>query len=160
MPLRFRLMSALCPVIPDLDVAGFGYGVSYEHFFGHRGFFHSVFFAMFAGVVCAIIYLWNCNASLKRKWLFSVYFFLLTASNGILDAFTNGGLGVALLSPFDNTRYFWPWRPIHVSPIGLGTFFSKYGIIALKSEFIWVWVPCLTVLLFVIVFRCLFVRKN
>jgi hypothetical protein len=25
---------------------------------------------------------------------------------------TNGGLGVAFFSPFDNGRYFLPWRPI------------------------------------------------
>jgi inner membrane protein len=54
-------------------------------------------------------------------------FFLITASHGILDAFTNGGLGIALFSPFDNSRYFFPFRPIQVSPIGAG-FFSMRGL--------------------------------
>ena len=67
--------------------------------------------------------------------------FLLTASHGILDAFTNGGLGVALLSPFDNGRYFFPWTPIEVSPIGVRAFFSAWGLGVLKSELLWVWLP-------------------
>jgi inner membrane protein len=45
------------------------------------------------------------------------------ASHGILDAMTDGGLGVAFFSPFDDTRCFFPFRPIKVSPIGL-SFFS------------------------------------
>jgi len=58
-----------------------------------------------------------------------MYFFLATASHGLLDALTDGGLGVAFFAPFDNHRYFLPWRPIHVSPIGAGRFFT---IAALK----------------------------
>jgi inner membrane protein len=51
------------------------------------------------------------------RWFFYViFFFLLTASHGILDAFTNGGLVIALFSPFSNERYFFPWTPIEVSP--------------------------------------------
>ncbi|NIM77978.1 MAG: hypothetical protein GTO20_04240 [Candidatus Aminicenantes bacterium] len=57
-----------------------------------------------------------------------LYFFLLTASHGVLDAFTNGGLGIALLSPFDTTRHFSPWQPIEVAPIGIWAFFSDWGV--------------------------------
>jgi inner membrane protein len=78
----------------------------------------------------------------SRDWFFYfAFFFLLSASHGILDAFTNGGLGIALLSPFDPTRYFFPWTPIMVSPIGLKAFFSKWGLMVMKSEFLWVWLP-------------------
>jgi hypothetical protein len=34
--------------------------------------------------------------------------FLATAGHGLLDAMTNGGLGLAFFSPFDNHRYFLP----------------------------------------------------
>src|SRR6267378_8050335 len=44
------------------------------------------------------------------------FFFLATASHGLLDAMTNGGLGVAFFAPFCDTRYFLPWQPIVVSP--------------------------------------------
>ena len=53
--------------------------------------------------------------------------FMATASHGVLDAMTDGGSGVAFLAPFDDTRYFLPWRPIPVSPIGVSRFFSGAG---------------------------------
>jgi inner membrane protein len=69
------------------------------------------------------------------------YLFLATASHGFLDAMTDGGLGVAFFSPFDNHRYFFPWRPIRVSPIGIGRFFSPRGLDVLQSELLWIWLP-------------------
>jgi inner membrane protein len=59
---------------------------------------------------------------------------------------TNGGLGVALFAPFSNERYFWPWRPIEVSPIGLEAFLSPWGVRVLVSEAKWVWLPAATVI--------------
>ncbi len=56
----------------------------------------------------------------------------------MLDATTNGGLGIAFFSPFDLDRYFLPWRPLQVSPIGLGAFFSDWGWEVIKSEAMWV----------------------
>jgi inner membrane protein len=69
------------------------------------------------------------------------YVFLATASHGLLDAMTNGGLGVAFFSPFVNQRYFLPWRPILVSPISVTRFFSVRGYDVLRSELFWVWIP-------------------
>jgi len=54
---------------------------------------------------------------------------------------TDGGLGVAFFSPLDNHRYFLPWRPIHVSPIGIERFFTDRGIAVLQSELLWIWLP-------------------
>ena len=80
----------------------------------------------------------------STRWFFYLLlFFLISASHGILDAFTSGGLGIALLSPFDHTRYFFPWTPIEVSPIGIRAFFSNWGLAVMKSEFVWVWLPSL-----------------
>jgi inner membrane protein len=66
------------------------------------------------------------------------YLFLATASHGVLDAMTDGGLGVAFFSPFDNRRYFLPWRPIVVSPISIARFFSgRVGVVdALFGQFL------------------------
>jgi inner membrane protein len=44
---------------------------------------------------------------------------LVAASHGVLDAFTDGGKGIALWWPFSSARVFAPWRPIPVSQIGL-----------------------------------------
>jgi inner membrane protein len=54
---------------------------------------------------------------------------------------TDGGLGVAFFAPFNNHRYFLPWRPIHVSPIGAGRFFTHRGVEVLQSELLWIWLP-------------------
>jgi inner membrane protein len=70
-----------------------------------------------------------------------VYFFLATASHGFLDAMTDGGLGVAFFAPFDNRRYFLPWRPIHVSPVGAARFFTHRGLEVLQGELLWIWLP-------------------
>lgn len=71
--------------------------------------------------------------------------FVITASHGVLDAMTNGGLGVAFFSPFDRTRYFLPWTPIQVSPIGAGSFFSSRGLEVIWSEIVWLWSPTIIV---------------
>ena len=57
----------------------------------------------------------------------------MLVSHALLDIFTNGGLGCALFWPFDLTRYFAPWTPIPVSPIGLG-YLSLYGMFVAVSE--------------------------
>ena len=59
----------------------------------------------------------------------------------ILDSMRNGGLGVAFFAPFENSRYFLPWRPIEVSPIGVRAFFTPRGLTVLQSEFLWIWIP-------------------
>jgi inner membrane protein len=69
------------------------------------------------------------------------FFFGATASHGVLDALTNGGLGVAFFAPFSNTRYFFPWQPIEVSPLGIEPFLSSRGVEVMVSEFKWVWIP-------------------
>ncbi len=46
---------------------------------------------------------------------------------------TDGGLGCALFWPFDLTRYFAPWRPISVSPLGFD-FLSVSGAFVTAVE--------------------------
>ena len=77
----------------------------------------------------------------KKGILLILFFTICTASHAVLDALTTGGLGVAFFSPFDSTRYFFPWRPIQVSPIGVERFFSEKGIKVLLSEFVWIVIP-------------------
>jgi inner membrane protein len=70
-----------------------------------------------------------------------IYFGLVTMSHGFLDALTDGGLGIAFFVPFDATRYFFPWRPVAVSPIGINQFFSPWGLSVLLTEGIWIGIP-------------------
>jgi inner membrane protein len=135
-PLLCGLSMALAAA-PDLDILAFPLGIPYGSFFGHRGFFHSLFCAMLTGLVIALA----CGSVFAQPWWqLGGYFFLVIASHGILDGFTNGGLGIAFFSPFDTRRYFFPWQPIVVSPIGMA-FFSEWGLRVLVSELLWVWLP-------------------
>ena len=142
MPKRFWFFSILCASIPDIDVIGFKLGIPYSHVLGHRGFFHSLFFALiFSFLISFLFFKRNNNFISKNHLLYWLYFFLLTASHGILDTFTNGGLGIALLSPFSDQRFFFWDTPIKVSPIGLKAFLNKKSLLVIKSEFFWVWLP-------------------
>jgi hypothetical protein len=82
-------------------------------------------------------------SSKRDRWKLALLLFVITASHGLLDAMTDGGLGVAFFSPFDRTRYFLGWRPIHVSPIAAHRFFSSRGLTILWSEIRSVWAPAL-----------------
>lgn len=142
-PNYFWLLSIACSVLPDADVIGFYFGIPYHHFFGHRGFFHSPFFSLLLSIFIVGVFFPGVEVFSKQWFFYFIFFFLLSASHGLLDAFTNGGLGIALLAPFDNTRYFFPWTPIMVPPIGIKAFLSKWGLIVMKSELLWIWLPSL-----------------
>ena len=130
-------LSAALAALPDLDVLAFPLGIPYGHRFGHRGFFHSLLCALAVGLLVTLATLGQFTAP---WWVLWGFFFVVMASHGVLDAFTNGGLGIALLAPFDDTRYFAPWQPIQVSPLGRA-FFSRWGLRVLVSEAVWVWAP-------------------
>ncbi|WP_207432425.1 metal-dependent hydrolase [Sabulibacter ruber] len=140
---KLFLLGAFCSIFPDADVVMFKFGIPYQHFLGHRGFSHSLVFALLLGIVMTILFYRRTPLFSSRGLILVSFFFLCTASHILLDALTNGGLGVGVFSPFDNTRYFLPWRPIQVSPIGAGRFFSEKGLAVIKSELVWVGLPCL-----------------
>ena len=140
---RFWVLAIFCSVLPDADVIGFSLGVEYGDFFGHRGFFHSIFFALLLSSVVAVLAFRKAGLFSKKWRLIWVFLFVVSASHGVLDAFTDGGLGIALFSPFDTGRYFFPWRPLRVSPIGIDAFFRYGGAEALVSDIVWVWLPLL-----------------
>jgi inner membrane protein len=163
------LVGVVCSMLPDIDVIGYRLGVPYGAFWGHRGFTHSVLFACLLAGVVTILISWKAlrlgmfrsggkadpspekrlgmtsggsGGEWRNAWMaLWAYLFLVAASHGVLDAMTNGGLGVAFFSPFDTSRYFLPWRPIRVSPMGLSRFVSGRGLAVLQSESVWIWTP-------------------
>jgi inner membrane protein len=141
MPVKFWFLTALCSVLPDFDVIGFYFGTRYGSMFGHRGFFHSLTFALIVGLLVVLLAYSDVPRFSKKWWRLLAFFFAVTASHGLLDAMTSGGYGVGFFEPFNNTRYFLPWRPIKVSPIGVYGFFSRWGWNVIKSEVTWVWLP-------------------
>ena len=139
-------LGACCAVVPDHDVVPLWFGVPYRAMLGHRGLSHSLFFAaVLASAVTALVRrILPESPSATPLWAF---FFLATASHGLLDSMTNGGLGVAFFAPLSGTRYFFPWRPIVVSPISIDGFFGHRGVRVMWSELGWVWLPAALVFL-------------
>lgn len=146
-PIPVMVAGIAFAMLPDADVIGFRYGIDYADSWGHRGATHSM---VFAGVVALF-----ATALLRpQKYVIAaVYLFIAMASHGLLDTLTNGGLGAALLWPFDDHRYFAPATPIAVSPIGIANFISERGIRVLISEAIWIWTPLIVLTGAVLILR-------
>lgn len=120
---------ALLSLLPDADVAGFAMGVRYEDPWGHRGATHSFAFALAVATVVALIAPRSGRSRLRTGIMAAI----VLASHPLLDTLTDGGLGCALFWPFSLTRYFAPWQPIPVAPIGLA-FFSADGLLCSAVE--------------------------
>lgn len=149
-PRGFWLLTAVCAILPDADVVTYDLGLEYGHMLGHRGVSHSLVCAVLTGAVMALV-LGRGDWRPARGRLF-VHFTLATASHGLLDALVDEGLGVAFFAPFSGERYFFPWRPLEVAPIGGHGFFTTAPmegglrwLTVLWSEFLWVWLPALLV---------------
>jgi len=154
-PPRLLLAGMLAACLPDLDVLAFKFGIAYSDAFGHRGFSHSLLFAGICGLLAAL-----CSRALACGPLKAgLWISLATASHSLLDALTDGGLGVAWLWPLSEQRYFMPWRPIAVSPF-INGFFSPRGLAVLTSEARWVWLPCLCLAVTGIGMRRLLARNS
>jgi len=151
-PVRLFWVAVGCTMLPDLDVIGFWNGVAYGSQFGHRGFSHSLLFALLCGGLA-----WLAAPLLRcRRWLALVIVFAAGASHILLDAMTDGGKGVAALWPFSEERFFLPdaLRRIRVAPMKASAlvtahfpFLSARGIAVFRSELLWIWLPCLTLAL-------------
>lgn len=138
---RVLVVAVVCSLLPDVDVLGFRFDISYGEFLGHRGLSHSIAFAaLTAALVTPVLFRRAAWRSLRVR--IGLLLFAVTASHGLLDAMTDGGLGVAFFSPFDEGRYFLPVRPVEVSPIGVAAFFTARPLSVLWTELVWIALPC------------------
>lgn len=136
---KFIFWMCFLPIVPDFDYLGWVLNVPYGGVWGHRGLTHSILFS-FAISALAL-------AKMGKPYQINIACFLgiSAVSHGVLDAMTNGGLGVAFFSPYSLTRYFFSWRPIEVSPIGI-RFLSWRGLVVIINEMQWIWTPGLILL--------------
>ena len=128
-------------MLPDVDAVGYWLGVPKDALLGHRGLTHSLSFALLGGLATALVLARGKGSAFSP--LAALYLVLAMASHGLLDACTNGGPGIAFFSPFSNARYFLPFRPITVSPIGFQGALGERGLRILLSEIRWVLMPSL-----------------
>jgi inner membrane protein len=133
---RVAFAGAVLAMLPDADVAGMAMGIDYAAEWGHRGASHSLVFAILVALPLGLLL---DRSRWRRSWLFLA---AATASHGLLDMATSGGLGVALWWPVELDRHFFAVRPIRVSPIG-ADFFSARGLATLWSELRWIWLPAI-----------------
>lgn len=136
-------LAGFCAFAPDLDVVTFHFGISYTSVWGHRGWTHSLSFALGLGILIA----WLFYRKESDWWKMAIWFVLSTASHPLLDMLTNGGLGCALWWPLSEERHFFSFRPIQVSPLEVRSFLGKYGLRVLMSEALWIGVPGLLLVL-------------
>ena len=144
-PLLFAGVAA--SMLPDADVILFRFGAAYPEVWSHRGFSHSIGFAILLGLL-ALLALRKSGSPL----LVFAFVALSALSHGLLDMMTNGGHGVAILWPLSDGRYFFFWRPIQVSPLAADRFLRRAGAIA-ETELLWIWLPAIIVALGVRVSR-------
>jgi len=108
---RLAIVSAVAAMLPDVDAVTRLTGSHDVAFLGgHRGFTHSIAFAVLAGGVALVL----PRARGSSRWLAFATIALATLSHGVLDAFSwfERGWGVALLSPFTDRRFLAPWQPV------------------------------------------------
>ena len=132
--------SAVAAMVPDADVIAFMVGIPYEAPLGHRGFSHSLAFALALAIPFALllgkrIHSLNPTSAPYPLKLVAMLFFASIASHPLLDMLTDGGLGSALFAPFSWDRFFFPITPIPVSPIGLRR--EVVGVFAWEIALVW-----------------------
>lgn len=130
-PVALMIGLSLLSLLPDADVIGFRFGVAYADAFGHRGASHSLLFAVVVGVACGSVIPFG-GLSRARRVALCV---LVLCTHGLLDTLTDGGLGAALGWPWSLHRFFAPWRPIPVAPIGR-RLLSVWGARVMATELV------------------------
>jgi inner membrane protein len=133
MPAQFWLLAGVLPMVPDCD--GFSHA-AYGSIWGHRGFTHSLSFALALGLVVAALTFWYLRVRFRLLWTF---LFAATASHGVLDALTTGGEGIPFFWPL-SARRDGPYGPIHWPDIG-AEFPNPWRSAGVRDELLWVWLP-------------------
>lgn len=77
---RILFYCLLASVLPDADVLAFSFGIPYEHPLGHRGFTHSILFALlFAPLISFTIFR---KEKVREKLILSFSFIYLFSPMG------------------------------------------------------------------------------
>jgi inner membrane protein len=137
-PITSMVVWSCLSLLPDADVWAFRMGIPYAAPWGHRGATHSLAFAALMGLTAGLVAYASRLPVLRTALLVGA----VVASHGLLDALTDGGLGSALLWPFSNERFFAPWTPLPVAPIGRG-FISLEGLRVATTELVVFAIPFL-----------------
>lgn len=134
---RLILAGAVCGVMPDLDFLSVA--LRFDHFsgtYGHRGFTHSLGFALLVGLLGA---LWPSGRGIgwRPRVGRGTFLALCTVSHPLLDSLIDVHICSAWLWPLDGARHCLDWRPIPMQGVPL------FGAERLRMELLWIGVPLL-----------------
>ena len=140
-PRRLAAVMVIASGLPDIDMIGYALGYRHPSPFAHRGFTHSLVFALAVGLLALAA---APRMNTKRVMAFFAVF-LAVLSHSFLDAL-GGWYGVPFFWPFDEARYALPW-PSFVSswlrwwaPQRL--FDLWWADRFIRIELLTVWAPC------------------
>ena len=130
-PWKLVIVAAIAAAAPDVDGAfKHVWHLSPASIYGHRGAAHSLFVALAAGIIAAVLH----KRLGVRPLTAGVIIFAAMASHGLLDMMTDAGQPVAYLWPLSSDRLFADWRPIHSGPVHMAHLFSD-GFARLVLQF-------------------------
>lgn len=138
---RVLVAAALCGCLPDLDVVTYALEIRANEPLGHRGLFHSLLAAfVLAGVATFVVCrkLDRRGPEVRRVFLFLLF---SAVSHGVLDALTQGEVGVALFAPFSTVRVASPWKLLPACPVGLTEYLGYFGFLTLANEVLYAVAP-------------------
>lgn len=140
---RMLLFGILCAVLPDADVIGFRFGISYARRVRAPGVFPFP-------RVCPAHGLCRLRSGPAVPARFTPHG-IHRRPSGRLKPYPAGRNDQrrtrrSRVLALRQTRYFCDWRPIRVSPFGLKGLLSQRGLSVMLSELRWVWAPCLAVI--------------
>ena len=142
---RVTVFCAVAASIPDADFVAFNLGIPYGEPFGHRGFSHSLLFAIVLGGLAPLLLPRGWRLNSRRVVAVAVIGMAAVASHGLLDAATDAGLGIGFFLPISDARFFFPFRPLETASMDPLRFFSGRGLEVLSSEVVWVWIPLIVI---------------
>ena len=131
---RLTLAGAACAVLPDADFALYLLRIdTYSGTYGHRGFSHSIGFALLVGLLGTLL----APAGGRRGAFVGAFLALCTLSHPLIDGLFDRGICNAWLWPLDGARHCLPWRPIPMQGVPL------FGLGRLGQELVWIGLPLL-----------------
>ena len=98
-PKRVWIAGAVFAVIPDLDAIGFRFGIHYSDFWGHRGFTHSLFFAVLLAAVAAATLYRRGKTGIGRNALFAYFFLASDGTVRVVEANNSGIIQINVIPP-------------------------------------------------------------
>ncbi|MBK7572791.1 MAG: metal-dependent hydrolase [Bacteroidetes bacterium] len=72
---KIAVLGMICAIFPDVDVLSFHYGIPYDSFWGHRGFIHSILFALLFSLIITSLF-FRSEKTFSKNMVYTSHFLL------------------------------------------------------------------------------------